>query len=158
MDAVPLRLIAGPANAGKVELLLGRYLDSLQREPVLIVPNRSDVERVERQLLERTPALLGGSIGTFDDLFARIARDGPGSRPLLSRAQQTLLVRRSLAAVPLNGLSASSRFGGFADALQQTLAELGSGLLEPSDLEGPLSALHLTGPSSTGSSSGTGTR
>jgi ATP-dependent helicase/DNAse subunit B len=142
MDAVPLCLIAGPANAGKVELLLGRYLDSLRREPVLVVPNRSDVERVERQLLERSPALLGGSIGTFDDLFARIAHDAPGSRPLLSRAQQTLLVRRSLAAVPLNGLSASARFGGFADALQQTLAELGSGLLEPSELDGPLSALH----------------
>jgi ATP-dependent helicase/DNAse subunit B len=142
MEAVPLHLIAGPANSGKVELLLGRYLDSLRREPVLIVPNRSDVERVERELLGRTPALLGGSLGTFDDLFERIARDAPDSRPLLSRAQRTLLVRRVLVGVPLNGLTASARFGGFADALQQTLAELESGLLEPSDLEGPLAALH----------------
>jgi hypothetical protein len=74
---VPLRLIAGPANAGKVELLLGRYLDVLDSrggaEPVLIVPNRADVDRVERELLERRPALLGGSIGTFEDLFRRLA-------------------------------------------------------------------------------------
>src|SRR4029078_4386384 len=38
--AVPLRLLARAANAGKVELLLDRYLASLDREPVLIVPNR----------------------------------------------------------------------------------------------------------------------
>jgi len=37
---MPLSLIAGPANAGKGELLLDRYLDALDREPVLIVPNR----------------------------------------------------------------------------------------------------------------------
>ena len=48
-----LSLIAGPANAGKVALLLERYLAALAREPVLIVPNRSDVERVERDLLAR---------------------------------------------------------------------------------------------------------
>jgi hypothetical protein len=47
MGAMPLSLIAGPANAGKVELLLGRYLASLERAPVLIVPTGSDVERVE---------------------------------------------------------------------------------------------------------------
>ena len=59
-----LTLLVGPANAGKVALLLDRYLADLPREPVLIVPNRSDVERVERDLLGRAGALLGGSIGT----------------------------------------------------------------------------------------------
>jgi len=94
---VPLSLIAGPANAGKVELLLDRYLDALERNPVLIVPNRSDVDRVERQLLARRPALLAGTIGTFDDLFERIAYAGAHTRPLVSHAQRSLLVRRALA-------------------------------------------------------------
>ena len=66
-----LNLITGPANAGKVALLLRRYLDALPQEPYLIVPNRSDVEERERELLEIQPALLGGSIVTFDDLFKR---------------------------------------------------------------------------------------
>ena len=57
----------------------------LAREPVLIVPNRSDVERVERDLLARSGALLGGSIGTFDDVFERIAHAGGAARPLLRR-------------------------------------------------------------------------
>jgi ATP-dependent helicase/DNAse subunit B len=139
---VPLRVIAGPANAGKVELLLGRYLDSLEREPVLVVPNRADVERVERELLVGSRALLGGSIGTFDDLFERIALGGSEARPRLSAAQRALLVRRVIAAAPLDGLSASARFGGFAESLQQSLGELESGLLDPDDLDGDLAVLY----------------
>ena len=68
--SVSLSLVAGPANAGKVALLLDRYLARLDDEPFLIVPNRADVDRVERDLLARCSCLMGGSIGTFDDLFA----------------------------------------------------------------------------------------
>ena len=134
--AVPLSLIAGPANAGKVELLLDRYLDALDREPVLIVPNRSDVEYVARELIARRPALLGGSIDTFDDVFERIAFAGGDARPVVSKAQRALLVRRVLAGAPLDGLAASARFGGFADELLRTLGELESGLLDPDELDG----------------------
>jgi ATP-dependent helicase/DNAse subunit B len=144
--AVPLSLIAGPANAGKVELLLERYLAALDpaddREPVLIVPNRSDVETVSHQLIARRPALLGGSIDTFDDVFERIAFAGGEARPVVSKAQRALLVRRVLAAAPLDGLAASARFGGFADELLRTLGELESGLLDPGALEGDLAALY----------------
>ncbi len=139
---MPLSLIAGPANAGKVELLLERYLAVLEREPVLIVPNRSDVEQVERQLLARRPALLGGTIGTFDDVFERIAYGGPDARPVVSQLQRALLVRRVLETASLNGLSASARFSGFADELVRTLGEVESGMLEPGELEGGLSSLY----------------
>ncbi|HEY1513149.1 MAG TPA: hypothetical protein VGF66_05295, partial [Gaiellaceae bacterium] len=62
-----LSLLAGPANAGKVAHLLDRYLARLDDEPTLIVPNASDVDRVERDLLARCGCLFSGSIGTFDD-------------------------------------------------------------------------------------------
>src|SRR5436853_3297473 len=137
-----LNLITGPANAGKVALLLRRYLEALETEPYLIVPNRSDVERVERDLLELQPALLAGSIGTFDDLFKRIARGRSDTRPVATDAQRTLLVRRALAAQSLNGLGRSARFGGFADALLAAVAELESGLLDPNDLDGELATLY----------------
>ena len=74
-----LSLLAGPANAGKVALLLERYLARLDDEPVLIVPNASDVDRVERDLLARRGCLFSGEIGTFDDLFERLVRDDPGA-------------------------------------------------------------------------------
>src|SRR3954471_1464667 len=142
MSQLGLNLITGPANAGKVALLLRRYLEALDAEPYLIVPNRSDVERVERDLLELQPALFAGSIGTFDDLFTRIARDGGQGRLVAIDAQRALLVRRALATHSLNGLGRSARFGGFADALLTTVAELESGLLDPNDLDGELAALY----------------
>ena len=125
-----LSLLAGPANAGKVALLLERYLGALDSDPVLIVPNRPDVDRAERELLARAGALLGGSIGTFDDLFERIARGNGAHRPVVSEAQRTLLLRRVVA----QAQGRSARFAGFADALGTTVAELQSALVEPGEL------------------------
>src|SRR5919106_3227177 len=116
-----LNLVAGPANAGKVALLLDRYLAALARDPVLIVPNRSDVERVERELLRRSNCLLGGWIGTFDDLFRRLAREGDDTRVVATDTQRALILRRVVGAASLNGLGASARFAGFADALADAI-------------------------------------
>src|SRR5437762_2638071 len=137
-----LTLLAGPANAGKVALLLERYLSALADEPFLIVPNRSDVDRVERELLASSGALLGGEIGTFDDLFRRLARDGGEHRPVATDAQRALIVRRALGEARLNGWTRSARFAGFADALSSALGELESGLVDPGELEGDLAGLY----------------
>ena len=126
-----LSLVVGPAHAGKVALLLERFLGVLDRDPWLIVPNRADVERVERDLLLRRPALLAGRIGTFDDLFEHIAAGDPGRRELLTDAQRTLVARRAVARAELDGLSASATSGGFADVLLGTLGELESALVDP---------------------------
>jgi ATP-dependent helicase/nuclease subunit B len=143
---VPLRLIAGPANAGKVELLLDRYLAMLDSrkglEPVLIVPNRADVDRVERELLARRPALLGGSIGTFDDLFRRLAAGSTDARRQVGRLEQTLLVRRVVSGAELNGYTRSAAHAGFVESLERTLGELDEGLLTPDAVEGALGALY----------------
>jgi ATP-dependent helicase/DNAse subunit B len=135
---VGLSLLAGPANAGKVALLLERYLARLDDEPVLIVPNASDVDRVERDLLGRCGCLFSGTIGTFDDLFRRLA----GDRAVITAEQRALLVRRVVAEASLNGLSRSARTAGFADTLVRTLAELEQAMLDPADLDGDLAALY----------------
>src|SRR5919201_1489126 len=139
---MPLALLVGPANAGKVARLLDRYLESLDREPVLVVPNRPDRERVERDLLGRSPALLGGTIGTFDDLFEQIARGNGGRRPVATETQRALVLRRALASTPLNGLTASARFGGFSAGLLAVISELEAGLLGPEDVGGDLARLY----------------
>ena len=143
---MPLRLIAGPANAGKVELLLGRYLDALDAgdgaEPVLIVPNWADVDRVQFELLTRRGALLGGSIGTFEDVFRRVAAGSPDSRPVVDSAERALLVRRIVSSADLHRLAGSAAHGGFVDSLQQALDELEAGLLAPEAVEGELGALY----------------
>ena len=138
-----LSLLAGPANAGKVALLLERYLARLDDEPTLIVPNGSDVDRVERELLARCGCLFSGAIGTFDDLFARLVRDDPGGgRPVLGDAQRALVVRRLLHSVSLDGFARSARTAGFVDTLLQALGELEQGLLDPEHLDGELAQLY----------------
>src|SRR5918992_4856388 len=136
-----LRLLSGPANAGKVALLLERYLAELDREPVLIVPNRSDVERVERELLRAAGCLLAGSIGTFDDLFERIARQGRRWRRPISELQRTLLVRR-LVDRDGNGDGPRPPAAGLADSVSAAIAELGAGLAEPDHADGELARLY----------------
>ena len=137
-----LCLVVGPAKAGKIARLLDGYLVELARDPVLIVPNRTDVDRVERDLLRRAGALLAGTIGTFDDVFRELALASDAPRPVTSDVQRALVARRALAAAPLNGLGRSARFAGFADALLAALAELESGLLDPEQLDGDLALLH----------------
>src|ERR1700704_4326973 len=140
-----LSLLAGPAHAGKVALLLERYLARLDDEPFLIVPNRSDVDRVERDLLARCGCLLGGSIVTFDDLFERIVAPDPDRLPVVSQAQRVLVARRAVDEVMRAegfGLARSARFAGFVDTLLTALSELESGLLDPGDLDGDLAALY----------------
>ena len=121
-----LSLVAGPANAGKVALLLDRYLARLEDEPFLIVPNRAEVDRVERELLQRCGCLLGGSIGTFDDLFERVAAGDDPEKPTAAgdgRPARALVARSAIesASARLDGLAQSARFGGFADSLLTTL-------------------------------------
>src|SRR5207237_4919955 len=86
----------------------------------------------------------GGTIGTFDDLFQRIARAGEAPRRVVSDAQRALLIRRavSVARAGMNGFGRSARFSGFADALLACVGELESGLLDPTDLAGDLASLY----------------
>jgi hypothetical protein len=142
MGRMPLALLVGPANAGKVARLLDRYLETIDREPVLVVPNRPDRVRVERELLGRSEALLGGTIATFDDLFREIARGNGNHRRVATDAQRALVLRRALASTPLNGLTASARYGGFAAGLLAVISELEAGLLRPEDVDGDVARLY----------------
>ena len=142
---MPLSLVVGPAHAGKVALLLERYLAAIgassEWDPWLVVPNRADVERVERDLLRRRPALLAGRIGTFDDLFEEIARGDPDARALATDAQRSLAIRRAIAGTELDRLSDSAASGGFADSLVVALGEVESALVDPERLDGDLGKL-----------------
>src|ERR671931_1527826 len=136
-----LSLVVGPAHAGKVALLLDRYLEALDSDPWLIVPNRSDVDRVERDLLRRRRGLLSGRIGTFDDLFTAIAAGGSRHSPVSSEVQRVLAARRAVAGSQLEELTPSAGSNGFTMALLDVLDELGSALVDAEQLEGDLARL-----------------
>ena len=132
-----LSLVVGPAHAGKVELLLDRFVEAIEHDPWLIVPNRADVERAERELVGLRGGLLAGTIGTFDTLFEALAYgDGAGKR-VIGDTERSLLLRRLVETTSADG----SRFAGYADAVGRALAELDGALVEPADLDEPLASL-----------------
>ena len=98
-----LSLVVGPAHAGKVALLLDRFVAALDRDPWLIVPNRVDVDRVERELAGRGGALLAGTVGTFDTLFEFLAGEAPGRRTI-GDAERNIVLRHLIAAAPPGSL------------------------------------------------------
>ena len=135
-----LSLVYGPAHAGKVALLLDRFVDALDRDPWLIVPNRIDVDRVERELAGRRGALLAGTVGTFDTLFTALAGSELPGR-VLGEAGRSLIVRQLVGASTLDAFGPSSRFAGFTDSLSSALTEVEANLLDPDDLGGDFSSL-----------------
>jgi ATP-dependent helicase/nuclease subunit B len=138
---VPLNLLVGPANAGKVERLLEQFSAALDRHPFLVVPNVGDITRLQRDLLRRSPVLFGGVVGTFDDLIQELA-DSESKRDRLSDAQRRLLLRSLLDRAQLGSFSRSARFSGFVDALVKEIADLESALVEPGLVEGELGSLY----------------
>ncbi len=104
---MPLQLVLGPANCGKIALLLDRFLEAADadHDPFLIVPNRTDVEAVERELVRRRGVLVGGRIGTFDDLFEEVLGRCRELRPLVGEVQRRLLLAAVVADTPLEALA-----------------------------------------------------
>ena len=135
-----LSLVVGPAHAGKVALLLERFVDALDRDPWLIVPNRVDVDRVERELAGRKGALLAGTVGTFDTSVLLPRGAGPAPR-VLGDAERTHRLAAARRRGPGRTLGPSARFAGFTDSLAGALAEIEASLLEPGDLSPELAAL-----------------
>ena len=123
----------GPAHAGKIEHLLDRFVAALDHDPWLIVPNRSDVERLERELVRACGGVLAGTIGTFDTLFEELAFSGGPGRRLIGDAERALVLRRVVEAMP----SDASRFSGYADAGGRALAELDGALVDLRHLGDP---------------------
>lgn len=140
---MPLRLVLGPANSGKIALLEREFLAAVDAgaDPLLIVPNRPDADTFERDLLLRRGAVMGGTVGTFDDLFDQVrARCGEAVRPLTD-TQRRLVVQQVVGAAELGELAVSARFAGFADALASLSDELATAMLDPEPEGG--SALEL---------------
>src|SRR5437762_1178217 len=123
---MPLELVCGPANCGKIALLCSRFLDAVDAgaDPLLVVPNRADVEALERELLRDRGVLLGGSVVTFDDLFEEVLSRCRELRPVASEVQRRLVMARVVREAPLSALASSARFPGFVDALLGLAGEL----------------------------------
>ena len=79
--------------------------------------------------------VIGATVGTFDQLFAMVARatDAPAG-PAVSRTQRLRLARETAARAELGILATSSRRPGFPAALDELVSELQAALVDPVSL------------------------
>jgi ATP-dependent helicase/DNAse subunit B len=134
---VPLKLILGPPNSGRAGVVRRRYLDALERDPVLVVPTVDDVFAFERELCGEGAAL-SGTVLTFGALFGQIAT-AAGSPPgaVLSPAQRRRCVEVAVEELMgrLGPLRRSAARPGFAAAFARLLDELQGAGVGPPDVE-----------------------
>jgi RecB family exonuclease len=134
---VPLKLILGPPNSGRAGLVRRRYLDALERDPVLVLPTVDDVFAFERELCGGGAAL-GGTVLTFGALFGQIAT-AAGSPPgaVLSPTQRRRCVEVAVEGLAgrLGPLRRSAGRPGFAAAFARLLDELQAAAVGPPDVE-----------------------
>jgi RecB family exonuclease len=134
---VPLKLILGPPNSGRAGVVRRRYLEALERDPVLLLPTVDDVFAFERELAAGGAAL-GGTVLTFGALFGQIATAAgrpPGA--VLSPAQRRRCVEVATEELGprLGPLRRSAARPGFADAFTRLLDELQAAGVRPRDVE-----------------------
>ncbi len=134
---MPLKLILGSPNSGRAGLVRRRYLDALDREPLLVLPTVDDVFAFERELCG-TGAALGGTALTFGALFGQIATaagNPPGA--VLSPAQRRRCVEVAVEELSprLGPLRRSAGRPGFAAAFTHLLDELQAAGLGPGAVE-----------------------
>jgi RecB family exonuclease len=134
---VPLKLILGPPNSGRAGVVRRRYLNALDRDPVLVLPTVDDVFAFERELCG-DGAALGGTVLTFGALFGQIAT-AAGSPPgaVLSRPQRQRCVEVAVENLSrrLGPLRRSAGRPGFAAAFARLLDELQAAGVGPHDVE-----------------------
>jgi RecB family exonuclease len=134
---VPLKLILGPPNSGRAGVVRRRYLEALERDPILVVPTVDDVFAFERELCGEGAAL-GGTVLTFGALFGQIAT-AAGSPPgaVLSPAQRRRCVEVAVEerSSRLGPLRRSAGRPGFAAAFARLLDELQAAGVGPLEVE-----------------------
>jgi len=76
--------------------------------------------------------VIGATVGTFDELFALVARstDAQAGRAI-SRTQRLRLAREAAARAELRIFAASARRPGFPGALEELVSELQAALVDP---------------------------
>ena len=132
-----LELIHGPPNSGRAGLVRRGFAAALERDPVLVVPTVDDVYAFERELCE-AGAALGGSVLTFQGLFAAVA--AAADRPPTTELTPAQRLRAIALAIErrrerLGPLRRSAAHPGFALALERLLDELQGAGLEPAAVE-----------------------
>lgn len=139
-----IRLISGPANAGKAQVAIEAVRAHLARDeqPLLVVPTRADVEHYRRELAG-DGALMGGGVLGFAGLVDQVVERAGAREPVLGPvARERLLATAARRALANESPRAVARL---ADAAQAFVAELRLRRISPARLQEALSRWSAAG-------------
>lgn len=135
-------VIAGPPNSGRTGAVLERFEAVIERDPIMVVPTRDDIDRIERELCSRAGGGLGGTVTSFPGLFAEVGRAcGSGTATPLTQIQRIWLARTAARRTPLRLLSRSAVRSGFAPTLAELLSDLQAAGLDAASLRARIAEL-----------------
>jgi RecB family exonuclease len=140
---VPLKLVQGPPNSGKLGEVLSAFRAALHRDPVLVLPTTDDVFDRERELAGQG-AVLGGSVMTFGALFRTVATAAgapPGAELSPAQRRRAIAVAVESRRNRLGPLRRSASRPRFAGALARLFDELQAAGVEPEEVEASAATL-----------------
>ena len=140
---MPLKLVQGPPNSGKLGEVLSAFRAALDRDPVLVLPTTDDVFDRERELAAGG-AVLGGSVMTFGALFRTVATAAgapPGAELSPAQRRRAIAVAVESRRSRLGPLRRSASRPRFAGALARLFDELQAAGVEPEEVEASAATL-----------------
>ncbi len=114
-----LTLVLGPANSGKMGVVLDWWRERLSERPLLVAPTVPDAGELTREMGRRAGGLVGQSPAvTLDGLVRLVLKRSPRYATDFERA---LIAARLLRDTPLDALESSAQLPGVSTALAALL-------------------------------------
>jgi RecB family exonuclease len=128
-----LTLLLGPANSGKLGLVLEWWRERLAQKPVLVTPTGPDARELTAEMAHRAGALIDQvPATTFDGLVRLLLGRSPR---YASALEQEVVVSRVLAATSTDALGEAASLPGAAEALKVLLQQLGESGRSPGEID-----------------------
>lgn len=127
-----LKLVLGPAGAGKAGVIFAAYRETAPRGALLVVPTAADAAHYERELCADGP--LAGRALTFASLFDELALRAGYDASAVTAIQRERLLRRVLADAELHELAPVAGAPGFVRALGRLIGDLRQARVAPARL------------------------
>jgi ATP-dependent helicase/DNAse subunit B len=134
-----LRLVTGPANSAKAQVVLDGLRADAARQPLLVVPTRADADRYRRELAE-SGVVLGPRVMRFSGLVRAIATAVGGAPEPLNDLARHRVVAAAIVSTSLGSLVESAATPGFAGAFAALVAELEANRVDPARFTSALRA------------------
>jgi hypothetical protein len=138
---MPLRIIKGPPNSGRTDIVQRAFIGQIARDPILVVPGIDDIFDWERRLTRESGAMVGGTVVHFQDLCGGIiAAAGEDRLEVAGELQRLQLAAEAVTASNATIAARLATQPGIAQAVLELIDDFRAELIDPATLEARIDA------------------